>query len=69
MHTQFRLGSLKGGDHSEDLRVDRTMLLRMIFRKSYDRVWTVFMWFGIRTYGGPCEHGTETSEKKNRFLG
>jgi hypothetical protein len=33
MHTQFWLESLKGGDHSEDLGINKSTILKLISEK------------------------------------
>jgi hypothetical protein len=50
----------------EDLRVDRTVILKWILRKYSWRVWTGFIWVRI----GSCEHGNEPSgsTKGEEFL-
>jgi hypothetical protein len=45
-------GNMKERDHLEDLRVDRKIILKCIFREEYERVWTTLLWFSIRTSGG-----------------
>jgi hypothetical protein len=51
VHTIFWLGSLKGGDHWEDLGVDGRITLRWIFGKGLG-MWMGFIWLRIGTRGG-----------------
>jgi hypothetical protein len=44
MHTMFWLENLKGRDHSEDLGVDRRIILECITKKQDGKVWTGFIW-------------------------
>jgi hypothetical protein len=52
MYTKFWLESLKGRDRSEDLHVDGRIILKLIFRKSGERVWIGLIWIRIETDGG-----------------
>jgi hypothetical protein len=45
------LGSLKGGDHWEDLGVDGRITLRWILGKYGLGMWIGFIWLGIGTVG------------------
>jgi hypothetical protein len=47
VHTTFWLGSLKGGDHLEDLGVDRRITLRWILGKYGLGMWIGFIWLRI----------------------
>jgi hypothetical protein len=44
MHTKFVSENLKGGDHMEDLGVDRKIILEWILWKWGREVWTRFIW-------------------------
>jgi hypothetical protein len=46
------LESLKGRDHSEDLIVDRRIIIKLILEEKVCRVWIVFMWLRIKNDGG-----------------
>jgi len=41
--------------------VEGRIILRWIFRKWHERVWTGSSWLRIGTGGGTCESGNETS--------
>jgi len=45
------VGNLKVRDHSEDLCVDRRIILQWILRKWVGKVWTGFIWVMIGTGG------------------
>jgi hypothetical protein len=51
MHTKFRSGSLKGRGNSEDIGVDRKMILDWILRKYGGKVCTGHIWLRIGTNG------------------
>jgi hypothetical protein len=51
MLTKFWLESLKGRDHSEDLDVDGSIILKCILRKECLGVWIEFIWLRIGTVG------------------
>jgi hypothetical protein len=57
MCTKFKLGSLKGKDHSEDLNIDGRIILKRIIEKQGLGVCPGFIWFRIGTGGG--EQGRE----------
>jgi hypothetical protein len=46
------LENLKGRDHSEDLGVDRRIILKLILGKQDGEFWTGFIWLRIETSGG-----------------
>jgi hypothetical protein len=46
------LGSPKGKDHAEDLRVDGRIVLKCILGKQGLAVWIGFIWLMIGTDGG-----------------
>jgi hypothetical protein len=52
MRTKFWLESLKGRDHSEDLGVDRVIILKWILGKWVFGTWTEFIWLRIGISGG-----------------
>jgi hypothetical protein len=47
----FGGGNLRERDHLEDLRLDRRIILKYIFKK-LDGAWTRLMWLRIGTSGG-----------------
>ena len=49
MHTGFWLGGLREGGHFEDTDVDGRMILKCIYKKWDEEVWTGLIWFRIRT--------------------
>jgi len=49
---KFWLKNLKGRDHSEDLDVDRKIILEWILEIYVVRVWIGFIWLRIVTSGG-----------------
>jgi hypothetical protein len=51
MHTKFQLENLKGSEHSEDLGIDRKVILGWILRKERGEVWTGFIWLRVGTSG------------------
>jgi len=51
MNTKFWSENLKGSDHSEDLGVDRRIILEYILRKYGRKVWTGFIWLRKWTSG------------------
>jgi hypothetical protein len=55
------LGSQRGRGHWGDPDVDGSIILRWIFRKLQWVVGTGGSWLSIRTGGGTCEYGKETS--------
>jgi hypothetical protein len=61
MNTKFWLESLKVRDHSEDLGVGGTIILKTILVKSGFGVWTGFIWFRMGLMVGSCEYGNEPS--------
>jgi hypothetical protein len=46
------LGSLNGGDHSEDRGIDERIILKWILGKYSWRLWIGFIWLRIGTGGG-----------------
>jgi hypothetical protein len=46
------VGKLKGRDHSEDLDVDRIIILERILEIQDGKMWTGFIWLRIGTSGG-----------------
>jgi hypothetical protein len=52
VYTKFWLENLKGRDHSEDLGVDKMIILEWILEKLFGRVWTVFIWLNLGGTGG-----------------
>jgi hypothetical protein len=48
-NTEFRLESLKGRGHMEDLGVDEIVILKWILRKEGVRLWTGFIWLRMGT--------------------
>jgi hypothetical protein len=46
------LVNLKGRDHSEDLGVDRKIILEWVLGKYGAKLWTQFIWLRIGTNGG-----------------
>jgi hypothetical protein len=51
MHTTFWFGSLKGGDHYEDLGVDGRITLGWILGRWSLGMWIAFIWLRIGTGG------------------
>jgi hypothetical protein len=49
---EFWLESLKGRDHSEELDVDRRILLKCILGKQGLGMWIGIIWLRIMTGGG-----------------
>jgi hypothetical protein len=45
------VGNLKGRDYSEDLGVDRKILLQWILGKQGGKVWTGLIWLRVGTSG------------------
>jgi len=52
MQTIYLLEDLKGRDCSEDLSVDRKIILELILVKYGGKVWIGFIWLWIRTTDG-----------------
>jgi hypothetical protein len=52
MHTVLLLENQKGRDHSEDLGVDRKVILEWILMKQGGKLWTGFIRLRIGTSGG-----------------
>jgi hypothetical protein len=52
MGTKFWSENLKGRNHSEDLSVDKKMILEWILGKQNGKVWTVFVWLRTGASGG-----------------
>jgi hypothetical protein len=48
-------------DQLEDLGVDETIILEWILKNSIGRAWSGQTWLRIRTCGGSCKSGNETS--------
>jgi len=57
MDTGFSLGNMKVDEHWEDLGIDG--ILKWIFKKLEERVWTRFIWLRTRTSDGN-EHASPT---------
>jgi hypothetical protein len=55
------LESLKERDNSEDLGVDRRMILEWTLEKQVGKVWIGFLWLRMGPVAGSCEHGNEPS--------
>jgi hypothetical protein len=56
----FWLETLKGRDHSEDLGINRRIIL-WILRKYGGKMWTGCIWLGKGLVAGCCEHCNEPS--------
>ena len=52
VHTEFWWGNLKERDHLEDLGVDESIILKLIFKNSDWEIWTGSMWLRIGRVGG-----------------
>jgi hypothetical protein len=52
MHTKCWSRNLKGRANSEDLDVDRKLILVLILRKKGGNVWTGFIWLRIGNSDG-----------------
>jgi hypothetical protein len=53
MGTHAQIWSENLQDHTEDLGVDRRIILEWILGKYDGKVWIGFMWLRIGTIGGP----------------
>jgi hypothetical protein len=51
VHTTYWLGSLKGGDHWEDLGIDGRITFRWILGKQGLGMWIGFIWIRTGTGG------------------
>jgi hypothetical protein len=47
MHKKFWSETLKGRDHSEDVGIDRRIILDWILGKYDEKLWTGCIWFRI----------------------
>lgn len=56
--------------HSEDIGIDRRIILNRILLKSSWKVWIGLIWLNIGTDDGPYEHGNKTlgSVEDRNFL-
>jgi hypothetical protein len=61
MHTNFWLENLKGQDHTEDIGIDKKIILEWILGDLGGKVWTRCIWLRIGTSGSSCEHDNEPS--------
>jgi hypothetical protein len=52
VHTGFRWGDPREGDHLEDLGVDRRIILNWIFKNRNGDAWIGLIWLRIGTGGG-----------------
>jgi hypothetical protein len=52
MLAEFSSEKLKGGDHSQELGIDRKIILEWILRKQGGKLWNGYIWRRIRTSGG-----------------
>jgi hypothetical protein len=66
IHKEFLSRNQKGRDHLEDAGIDGRIILKLILRKLYKRVWTGFNWHRIGTRGRLCDH--LSSIKRREFL-
>jgi hypothetical protein len=49
MHSKFLSENLKIRDYSEDLSIDRMIILECILRKLGEKLWIGFIWLSIGT--------------------
>jgi hypothetical protein len=49
MHAKFWLKNVNGRDPLEDLGIYGRKILEQILRKQGEKLWTGFIWLGIRT--------------------
>jgi hypothetical protein len=52
MKRTLGLENLKGKDHSEDLGVDRNIILKLILGKQGEKLWTGCIWLRAGTSDG-----------------
>jgi len=52
MHTKFSSGNLNGRDHSEDVGLERRIMLEWILENKCVRVWTGFIYLRLSASGG-----------------
>jgi hypothetical protein len=48
-------------DHQENLQVGGRIILKLIFQRNGEVVWTEFTWLRLGLVEGSCEHGNEPS--------
>jgi len=51
VHTGFRLGGLREGDHMEYIDIDGRIIIKWTFIMSDGDSWTGLLWLGIGTGG------------------